>query len=52
VAARLGRGRVVLGALGSRGLIYHSWLAERVARAVLDGDEEHVPEELRPKRKP
>lgn len=50
VVARLDEGVWFFGALGSRGLIYHSWLAERVARAVLDGDESHVPEEFRPKR--
>lgn len=50
VVARLDEGVWFFGALGSRGLIYHSWLAERVARAVLEADESHIPEEFRPKR--
>lgn len=33
--------------LGARGLLYHSWLGRLVAQAVLEGDEQVLPEELR-----
>ncbi len=38
----------LLGGLGARGLVYHAWLAERLARAVLDRDDGALPPELAP----
>jgi glycine/D-amino acid oxidase-like deaminating enzyme len=36
----------LLAGLGSRGLVYHAWLAERLAQAVLSGDAAALPHEL------
>ena len=36
----------LIGGLGSRGLIYHGWLGERVAAAMTAGDASLVPQEL------
>lgn len=36
----------LIGGLGSRGLIYHGWLGERVAAAVIARDASLVPQEL------
>jgi glycine/D-amino acid oxidase-like deaminating enzyme len=36
----------LLAGLGSRGLVYHAWLAERLAQAVLSGDASELPREL------
>ena len=32
--------------LGARGLVYHAWLGQLVARGILECTEEHVPPEL------
>ena len=37
----------VVGGLGARGLVYHAWLGEHLARAVLARDESLLPVELR-----
>jgi hypothetical protein len=43
-------GRVwVLTGLGSRGLVHHAFLAEKLAQAVLSGDDSCIPIEARPK---
>jgi len=36
----------LIGGLGSRGLIYHGWLGERIAAAVTARDASLVPQEL------
>lgn len=36
----------LIGGLGSRGLIYHGWLGERVAAAVTARDVSLIPQEL------
>jgi hypothetical protein len=36
----------LIGGLGSRGLIYHGWLGERVAAAMTAGDASLIPSEL------
>ncbi|KAK4257513.1 hypothetical protein QN277_007090 [Acacia crassicarpa] len=36
----------LFGGLGSRGLLYHGWLGNIVARAVLSCDEHVIPSEL------
>jgi hypothetical protein len=38
----------VLTGLGSRGLIHHAYLADCLARALLDDDDNHLPREVRP----
>jgi hypothetical protein len=38
---------VVRGRAGARGLVYHGMLGDIVARAVLTGDDDAVPPELR-----
>ena len=35
-----------MGGLGARGLVYHAWLGELLAQAVLNDDEGFLPEEL------
>lgn len=37
----------VVGGLGARGLVYHAWLGDVMAQAVLSGDEGIIPEQLR-----
>lgn len=37
----------LIGGLGSRGLMYHGLLGERVAAAVTAGDESLIPEEFK-----
>lgn len=32
--------------LGARGLVYHAWLGQLMAAAVLSGSEKHLPPEL------
>lgn len=36
----------VVGGLGARGLVYHAWLGELIAQAVLNDSEEGLPKEL------
>lgn len=36
----------VIGGLGARGLVYHAWLGELVAKAVLNDSEDSFPKEL------
>ncbi len=36
----------LIGGLGSRGLIYHGWLGERVAAAMTAWDASFIPQEL------
>ena len=36
----------VIGGLGARGLVYHAWLGELMAQAVLNDNEAHLPHEL------
>ena len=37
----------VVGGLGARGLVYHAWLGEHLAQAVLAREESLLPAELR-----
>lgn len=37
----------VVGGLGARGLVYHAWLAEKAARAIVNDDEALLPPVLR-----
>jgi glycine/D-amino acid oxidase-like deaminating enzyme len=32
--------------LGARGLVYHAWLGQLVAKGILDDTEKHIPPEL------
>lgn len=44
---RTGRGYWVFVGLGARGLVYHAWLAQLLAAAVVADDESLLPPELR-----
>lgn len=36
----------MIGGLGARGLVYHAWLGELMAQAVLNDNESQLPHEL------
>ncbi len=37
----------IVGGLGARGLVYHAWVGQLLAAAILQGSDEQLPPELR-----